>query len=62
MTITIAGEAGNVKGSEKRGTHGKPWTYPRLVDRTISMDYKQEGETDGKKGHRTTCVHEGIQG
>jgi hypothetical protein len=39
---------------------GISWTYPRLVDRTISMDYKQEGETDGKKGHRTACVPEGI--
>jgi transposase len=26
------------------------------------MDYKQEGEADGKKGQRTACVYEGIQG
>jgi hypothetical protein len=29
------------------------WTLPQLVDRKISMDYKQEGAEDGKKGHRT---------
>jgi hypothetical protein len=25
------------------------------------MEYKQEGETDGKKGPRTADVHEGVQ-
>jgi hypothetical protein len=27
------------------------WTLPQLVDRKTSMDYKQEGAEDGKKGH-----------
>jgi hypothetical protein len=29
------------------------WTLPHLIDRKISMDYKEEGAEDGQKGHRT---------
>jgi hypothetical protein len=36
------------------------WTLPHLVDRKISMDYKQEGEADGKKGHRTAKLLESV--
>jgi hypothetical protein len=36
------------------------WTLPHLVDRKISKDYKQEGETDGKKGHRTAKLRESV--
>jgi hypothetical protein len=36
------------------------WTLPQLVDRKISMDYKQEGETDGEKEHRTAKLLERV--
>jgi hypothetical protein len=38
----------------------KIWTLPHLVDRKISMDYKQEGEADGKKGYRTAKLLESV--
>jgi hypothetical protein len=29
------------------------WTLPHLIDRKISMDYKQEGAEDEQKGYGT---------
>jgi hypothetical protein len=38
------------------------WTLPHLVDRKISMDYKQEGAKDGQKGRRAAKLLERVQG
>jgi transposase InsO family protein len=38
------------------------WTLPQQGDRNISMEYKQEGETDEKKGRRAAQAPEGVQG